>query len=168
TQWLTDDGKVEWFGQDLFLPGVGLQLAFQRVWRGSVSSYAGPLGGSWDFTWNKRLSDTGINTSVTFNDMGRSETYTYSSGYVSPAGRYDSLVRQTTPNPDEYTRTDREGITETYVYDTDNGSITWYRLKKIEDLNNNTLTVFYDGNRNLTKVTDTLARDTTIAYDGND
>lgn len=32
TQWLTDEGKVEWFAQDLFLPGVGLQLAFQRVW----------------------------------------------------------------------------------------------------------------------------------------
>ena len=37
-QWLSDEGKVEWFAQDLFMPGVGLQLAFQRAWRGSVTS----------------------------------------------------------------------------------------------------------------------------------
>src|SRR5262245_47283651 len=167
-QWLTEEGKIQWFANDLHIPGVGLQLDFQRVWRGSVSSYYGPLDNRWDFAWNKRLTDTDVNTAVTFYDMGRSEAYSYSSGLVSPAGRYDALVRQTTPNPDEYTRTDREGIVETYEYDTDNGSITWYRLKEIKDLNNNTLTFAYDGNRNLTKVTDTLARDTTIAYDGND
>jgi RHS repeat-associated protein len=171
TQWLTDEGKVEWFVQDLFVPGVGLQLAFQRVWRGSVTGYDGPLGNSWDFAWNKHLSEPNSTSNVTFYDMGRKETYTYSLGsFTSPAGRYDSLVRQTTPNPDEYTRTDREGSTETYEYDiTDVNTVTWYRLKTIADLNGNTLTFAYDStSKNLTKVTDTLARDTTIAYDGND
>jgi YD repeat-containing protein len=168
TQWLSDKGRVEWFARDLFVPGVGLHLALDRVWRGSLDAYDGPLGQQWEFSWNKRLSEPNATGNVTFYDMGRSETYTYSAGtFTSPAGRYDALVRQTTPNPDEYTRTDREGLVETYEYDTTSG-VTWYRLKSIADLNGNAQTYFYDGNRNLTKVTDTLARDTTLAYDGSD
>ena len=170
-QWLTNDGRVEWFAQDAYVPGVGLPLLFQRVWRGSVSTYDGPLGKDWEFSWNKRLSEPNSTSNVTFYDFGRKETYSYSAGsFTSPSGRYDSLVRQTAPNPDEYTRTDREGITETYEYDiTDVNTVTWYRLKTIADLNGNTLTFAYDStSKNLTKVTDTLSRDTTLAYDGND
>ena len=168
--WLPFKGKIEWAARDLFMPGVGLDLSFDRIWRGSVSAFDGPLGQQWEFNWNKRLFEPDATSDVTFYEDGRKETYTYSAGnFTSPAGRYDSLVRQTTPNPDEYTRTDREGIQETYEFDTNSGStVTWYRLKEIKDLNANTLTFAYDGSRNLTKVTDTLDRDTTLAYDGSD
>ena len=168
--WLPFKGKIEWAARDLYIPGVGLDLSFDRVWRGSVSAFDGPLGLQWEFNWNKRLFEPDATSNVTFYEGGRKETYTYSAGnFASPAGRYDSLVRQTTPNPDEYTRTDREGIQETYEFDTNSGStVTWYRLREIKDLNNNTLTFAYDGGRNLTKVTDTLSRDTTLSYDGND
>ena len=168
--WLPFKGKIEWAARDLFMPGVGLDLSFDRIWRGSVSAFDGPLGQQWEFTWNKRLFEADATSNVTFYEGGRKETYTYSAGsFTSPAGRYDTLARDTTPNPDEYTRTDREGIKETYEFDTNSGStVTWYRLKEIKDLNNNTLSFTYDGSRNLTKVTDTLARDTTLSYDGND
>jgi RHS repeat-associated protein len=170
SNWLPFKGKVEWSARDLFMPGVGLDLSFVRTWRGSVSAFDGPLGLQWEFNWNKRLFEPDATSDVTFYEGGRKETYTYSAGtFTSPVGRYDTLTRVTAPNPDEYARTDREGIKETYEFDTNSGNtVTWYRLKEIKDLNDNTLTFAYDGSRNLTKVTDTLARDTTLSYDGND
>jgi RHS repeat-associated protein len=168
--WLPFKGKIEWEARDLYMKGVGLDLSFERIWRGSVSAFDGPLGQRWEFTWNKRLFEPDATSNVTLYDAGRNETYTYSAGtFTSPAGRYDSLARLTTPNPDEYSRTDRTGMKETYEYDTNSGtSVTWYRLKEVRDLNDNTLTFAYDGSRNLTKATDTLSRDTTLSYDGND
>jgi YD repeat-containing protein len=168
TLWLTNGGALEWFDRDVYVPGVGLPLMLQRVYRGSVSSYAGPLGQRWEFNWNKRLF-VEADDDVVFHELGRHETYDEDSGdYASPAGRYDTLVLDTGPDPDEYTRTDKQGITEAYEYDSDEAGTTWYRLAEIADLNGNTLSFLYDGGSHLTTVTDTLARDTTLAYDGLD
>ena len=96
--------------------------------------------------------------------MGRTETYDEASGvYTSPAGRYDTLAKNTTPNPDVFTRTDKYGVVETYE---DEGS-GWFRLIEIKDTNDNTLSFTYNGSDQLTTVTDSLGRDTTLTYDGN-
>jgi len=163
--WISYRGRVEWTDNDLMMAGVGLPLIFQRIYRGSVATYDGPLGGQWEFNWNKRFvyDTSGGSTRAWFYEMGRREEYPYTgSAYTSPIGRYDTLVRTGTP---EYVRTDREGIVETYEQEP--SAATSFRLKKIEDLNNNTLTFSYDGSSLLTKVTDTLARDTTLAFDTN-
>jgi hypothetical protein len=76
TLWLTHDGAIEWFDTDLTMPGVGLHLAFTRVYRGSVSGYAGPLGAQWEFNWNRRISQTQAGEDAILYDMGRKETYT--------------------------------------------------------------------------------------------
>jgi hypothetical protein len=129
--WLTNGGRVEWAERDLNLRGVGLPLTLDRIFRGSVTGYDGPLGGHWEFNWNKRLYEEG-DSDVVFHDMGRTETYDESSGsYTSPAGRYDTLAKDTSPDPDVFTRTDKYGVVETYE---DEGS-GWYRLTEIEDLN---------------------------------
>ncbi|CAN0273094.1 unnamed protein product, partial [Ectocarpus fasciculatus] len=161
--WLSRNGALEWADSDAFVRGVGLDLSFQRMWRSSVTTYDGPLGNQWEFTWNKRLFEESDND-VVFHEMGRKETYNEASGtYSSPAGRYDTLAKDTGPNPDIFTRTDKYGVVETYE---DEGS-GWYRLTEIEDTNDNALTFAYDTNAKLTAVTDTLARDTTLAYDTN-
>jgi RHS repeat-associated protein len=163
--WISYKGRVEWTDNDLRMPGVGLPLIFQRIYRGSVATYDGPLGHEWEFNWNKRIEyDTsGGTTRAWFYELGRREEYPYSGGsYSSPIGRYDTLTRTGTP---EYVRTDREGIVETYEQEP--GAAASFRLKEIEDLDSNTLTFFYDSDSILTKVTDTLARDTTLAHDSN-
>jgi len=155
---------VEWSERDLSLRGVGLPLSFERIFRGSVTSYAGPLGSSWEFSWNKRLFEE-TSGDVSFYDMGRIDLYTEDSGdYTSPAGRYDLLEKDTGPSPDIFTRTDKFGTVETYEDEGDD----WFRLKTIVDTNGNTLTFGYDAYSRLTTVTDTLSQVTTIAYDGND
>ena len=112
--WLPNGGMVVWTDTDLALPGVGLPLTFERVWRGSVTGYDGPLGLEWEVNWNKRLFEEG-DDDVVFYEMGRAETYDESSGsYTSPAGRYDTLAKDTTPDPDVFTRTDKWGVVETY------------------------------------------------------
>ncbi|MGQ0553764.1 MAG: glycosyltransferase [Planctomycetota bacterium] len=162
--WLTYKGRLEWSETDAYLPSVGLPLLFQRIYRGSVEGYDGPLGKQWEFNWNRRLYEEG-DSDVVVLDMGRAETYDESGGsYTSPAGRYDTLAKNTHPNPDEMTRTDREGIVETYV---DEGG-GWFRLKSMADLNSNALAFAYDSNGLLTKVTDSLSRDHTLSYDAND
>jgi YD repeat-containing protein len=170
TLWLTNDGAIEWFDTDLVMPGVGLHLAFTRVYRGSVSSYAGPLGDQWEFNWNKRLAQNTTTSDVVFYEMGRKEDYVEDTGtFTSPPGRYDTLVFNATPDPDEFTRTDKYGIVETYELDeADVSGEDWYRLASIEDLSGNAIAFAYDGDGLLTTVTDTLDRDTTLAYDGND
>jgi len=163
--WISYRGRVEWTDNDLMMPGVGLPLIFQRIYRGSVSSYNGPLGKEWEFNWNKRIEydASGGGTRAWFYEMGRREEYAYTgSVYTSPIGRYDTLTRTGTP---EYIRTDREGIAETYEQEP--SAAASFRLRKIEDLNGNTLTFSYDGSSLLTKVTDSLARDTTLAFDSN-
>lgn len=164
--WISYKGRLEWTVNDLMLPGVGLPLIFQRIWRGSVSSYDGPLGKEWEFNWNKRLNydASGSPTRVWFHELGRREDYVLSGGaYTSPIGRYDTLTRTATP---EYWRTDREGVKEVYEQEAADG--TWFRLKSITDLNGNALAFAYDASSLLTKVTDTLAQDTTLAWDAND
>jgi len=164
--WISYKGRLEWTDNDLMLPGVGLPLIFQRIYRGSVSSYAGPLGAEWEFNWNKRVKydSSGSPTKALFYEQGRREEYTLSAGsYTSPIGRYDVLTRTATP---EYWRTDREGIKE--VYEQEASDATWFRLKSMTDLNGNRLTCYYDANSRLTKVRDTLDQDTTLAFDGND
>jgi YD repeat-containing protein len=170
TLWLTHDGAIEWFDTDLSMPGVGLHLIFTRVYRGSVAGYAGPLGAQWEFNWNRRISQTNATANAIFYELGRKETYTYNAGdFDSPAGRYDTLEFDDTPDPDVFTRTDKYGIVETYEFDEEDGSgEDWYRLASIEDLNGNAITFAYDGDGRLTAVTDTLDRDTTLSYDGND
>ncbi|HEX5009896.1 MAG TPA: RHS repeat-associated core domain-containing protein [Planctomycetota bacterium] len=164
--WISYKGRLEWTDNDLMLPGVGLPLIFQRIYRGSVSSYAGPLGSEWEFNWNKRIKyDTsGSPTKALFYEEGRRDEYTLSgSTYTSPIGRYDVLTRTATP---EYWRTDREGVKE--VYERDSSDNTWFRLKTMTDLNGNRLSCSYDSNSRLTKVRDTLDQDTTLAFDSND
>src|SRR5262249_12326946 len=39
THWLSYKGRLEWAERDLMLKGAGLPLIFQRMYRGSVSSY---------------------------------------------------------------------------------------------------------------------------------
>src|SRR5262249_22530564 len=115
--WVSYKGRLEWTDNDEMLPGVGLPLIFQRIYRGSVSSYAGPLGNEWEFNWNKRINyDTsGSPTHAWFYEQGRREDYQLSAGsYTSPIGRYDVLTRTATP---EYWRTDREGVKEVYESD---------------------------------------------------
>ncbi|MCB9892788.1 MAG: RHS repeat protein, partial [Planctomycetes bacterium] len=161
--WLTNEGRMEWAERDLSFPGVGMNLTFERVWRGSVTTYDGPLGGEWEFSWNTRLFEDSGTDDVTVYEMGRTETYTESGGsYTSPVGRYDTLSKDTGPNPDVFTRTDKYGLVETY----EDESSGWYRLVSIVDTNDNTLSFSYDGSSQLTSVSDTLSRDTTLAYDG--
>jgi hypothetical protein len=68
--WLSYEGKVEWGDSDAFVPGVGLHLSFERMWRGSVSAYDGPLGLGWEFNWNKRLFEE-ADSDVVFYELGR-------------------------------------------------------------------------------------------------
>jgi RHS repeat-associated protein len=163
--WISYKGRLEWTDNDLMLPGVGLPLIFQRIYRGSVSSYAGPLGNEWEFNWNKRVvyDASGSPTRAWFYEQGRREDYQLSGGnYTSPIGRYDNLTRTGTP---EYWRTDREGVKE--VYEQEPADATKFRLKTITDLNGNRISCLYDSDSLLTKVRDTLDQDTTLAFDTN-
>ncbi len=164
TLWLPNDGRLQWSAIDMVLPGVGSSLSFQRIYRGTVSAYDGPLGNRWDFNWNVRLYEDG-NNDITAYEMGRFDVYDEVSGnYTEPAYRYDTMAK----SGGEVTRTDKWGSEEIFEADDPSG---WYRIKSIEDLNSNTITFAYDSagnNSNLTKVTDTLGQDATLSYDTSD
>ncbi|MEK6851333.1 MAG: DUF6531 domain-containing protein, partial [Candidatus Thermoplasmatota archaeon] len=145
----------------MVIPGRGIPFAFTRTYR-SASSYDGPLGFGWDFTYNERLTGASGANVTRLDGMGRSDVYVWvpaTSSWTAPAGFYDKLEYQA--GPDTFTITDRYKTVRTF----ENRGGT-YRLKTLADRNGNTLTFGFNASHQLITVTDTLNRVINFVYTG--
>ncbi|MEK7866084.1 MAG: DUF6531 domain-containing protein, partial [Planctomycetota bacterium] len=142
---------------DMGIPGRGLPFAVIRTYR-SGSSYNGPLGYGWDFTYNERLSGTSGADVTRFDGTGRSDRYAWNEGtWTAPAGFYDRLTFDGAS--DTFTITDRYGTVRRFAR-----RGTLYRLSELRDLNENSLSFHYNTEDQLDIVTDTLGREVHFTY----
>jgi YD repeat-containing protein len=150
-------GEFVWTVTDMTIPGRGFPFQFSRTYRSS-SSYNGPLGYGWTHSYDQRLSGSPGSSMTLYDGTGRADVYACSSGtYISPAGCYDRLEYQS--SPDTFTLAGRYGTIRTFGL---KGSV--YKLTQIEDRNGNVLTLNYDGSNRLSTIVDTLGRTITFTY----
>src|SRR5262245_44596551 len=125
---------MEWSENDISLPGMANDLVLNRINRGSVTYYDGPMAG-WDFNWNSRLTKFGSGyASFELDDCGRKETYVYDGTHgtwTPPAGRYETI---TASDAAHITRTDKYGIEQAYLNDS---PTNWLHLASVTDLHGN-------------------------------
>ncbi len=124
----------------------------------SLDTTTGTLGKGWTYNYNTTITDNG-NILVLKEGDGR-RVYFHSSGTNTYSPDFSSGSHSTiTKNPDgSYILTEKTGIK--YDYNS-NGS-----LIRITDRNNNTLTFTYTGS-DLTSITESSGRTTTLTYDSN-
>ena len=141
--------------QDLYIPGRGLGLSFERSYN-SREDYNGPLGYGLTLNYNiylEKLSDTEIKIKGG-DGAGHYFIKTVNDDYASVTGD-DTTI---TENPDS-----------TYTYISRNGTRYQFnnvgKLLSITDRNSNALSFGYDGNQNLISVTDGAGRQITFDYD---
>ena len=154
-----DRGEFFEYKTDLSIPGrpgadAMLHYSFQRFYRNQITIDS-PLGQKWDHNYFEHLQ-LEIDGGVThFNGLGRSDKYLKNNlgNFVAPALFFTTLGRK----PDgSYLLRYNNGTTKTF--DTDG------KLLKILDRNNNFMSFFYNAQRQLIRVNDTLGRDILYQY----
>jgi RHS repeat-associated protein len=154
-----DRGEFFEFRTDLSIPGrpgadATLHYSFQRFYRNQITTDS-PMGHKWDHNYFEHLQ-LEIDGGVThFNGLGRSDKYLKNNlgNFAAPPLFFTTLVR----NPDgTYLLRYNNGTTKTF--DTDG------KLLKVVDRNNNSMSFFYNAQRQLVRVNDTLGRDILYQY----
>ena len=153
----TATGNYNYEATDLRVPGRGIDIEFARSYN-SQDNTLGPLGNGWSHTFNIYLSDITPGRALVHYSDGKVLEYLVQSGTDSfkPSypGYYDTLVRNgdgtwALKKPDQ----------KKYQFDSSG------RLTRIEDRNNNQISLSYSGN-NLSHVTDTVGRTFNFTYSG--
>ena len=175
-----NSGELYQYVEDLRIPGRGIDFVFARKYRSGVI-YEGPLGNSWDHTYNRRLVlVTGQNSStlphatlprepqpgdvLRMDGLGRPDMYQIQpdGSFLAPIGYYTRLETSTDGGYIEY---DRRGGAAIYAPPTTSGLSV---LVAKRDRNGNELRFTYDAQGRLDTVVDTLGRVIDYAYDGQD
>ena len=175
-----NSGELYQYVEDLRIPGRGIDFVFARKYRSGVI-YEGPLGNSWDHTYNRRLVlVTGQNSStlphatlprepqpgdvLRMDGLGRPDMYQIQpdGSFPAPIGYYTRLETSTDGGYIEY---DRRGGAAIYAPPTTSGLSV---LVAKRDRNGNELRFTYDAQGRLDTVVDTLGRVIDYAYDGQD
>lgn len=140
--------------EDLYLPGTGFPLRFART-HNSRDTLSGPLGYGWTHTYNAQLEEQEDGSVTETDPEGKRLTFTRNEdgSYTAPEGYEDELIKE----PDgSFTLEKKNG----FVWIFGSGG----QLEEISDPNGNAITFSYtDGN--LTAITDTAGRETTLSYD---
>lgn len=143
---------------DLSIAGVGPQLELTRTYN-SADQRIGIFGRGWTSTYETRAFENCVTKDVTilFGD-GRRETH-YSNGaggYITPPGYTNHLVKNGTSG---WTLTSNEGVVRTFRADG--------RMTSIADADGQSLTLTWNGSKQLTLVTDTISgRSLSFTYSG--
>jgi len=154
-------GAFTYENQDLFIPGRGLSINFNRYYN-NQDDYDGPLGYGWNHSYNIILypaNDGRDDYVIRRNPTGRLDSFKKlpSGDYESPAGIYDIL----TEDGDNYVITQKHGTK--YTFNSTTGG-----LLSIKDRNDNEITFEYDpGNGKLLTIIDTTGRQTSLYYNSN-
>ncbi len=144
---------------DLAVRGRGLSFQFARYYN-SLDSYSGPLGPSWNHTYNILLATNSANGEVTIRQADGSTVLFAPSGggnYTAATIGLSDTLRQNADGTFTLTHKNRTALNFT----------TTGHLASIVDRNGNTQTLSYDSSGNLISVTDTVGRVFTFAYNGN-
>src|SRR5207248_905676 len=131
---------------DCVIPGAGIDFAFRRTYR-SKAIYDGPLGSSWDHSYNLwigKLTDTMLVAST-----GTLQQFTYSrhpnygqegfSYWVPPDGLFDVIVASN----DSFERRTPDG--SHFIYEPHGSVEDFHRLARIVDRFGNFLSFQYNG-----------------------
>ncbi len=137
--WLTEE--------DLSVMARGFPIFQVRTYN-SRSTYNGPLGFGWTFTYGEHLEQQPDGSALYREGDGTEHLFTLdgSGGYVRPPGKHLAL----TQDSGGFTLGTKQGQSSRFALDG--------RLLSIADRNGNTVTLGYDGSGNLSTVTDAAGR----------
>jgi YD repeat-containing protein len=145
---------------DIDIPGRGFNFRFVRRHVSGIA-YDGPLGQSWDFTYNMRIVVDGDGDAWLHDGTGRADEFDLSGGtFTTPTGRFEELT--SSGSPANFSLTKPNGTV--YTFDAATGNC---KLESITDRAGNAMSFSYDGEARLSTVTDTLGRTITLGYDSN-
>ncbi|MBI5748485.1 MAG: hypothetical protein HZA00_05110 [Nitrospinae bacterium] len=141
--------------QELFTSkSTGLSVSM-TLYYNSLYSGSGHIGTGWTHSYDITLKEFS-DGSILFREGNDRRLYTLSgSNYINQAGDYSTLIKNVDAT---YLLTKKDGVK--YIFDTAS------KLTKVEDRLGNTMTFVYTGN-NLTEITDSVGRKTTLSYDSN-
>jgi RHS repeat-associated protein len=154
----TATGNFTYEQEDLFIAGVGLNFSFTRYYN-SQSGVSGPMGYGWSHSYRVTLSIGGDGTATIRYSDGHEQKFLPdgSGGFLAPPDAFDTL---TSNGGGTYSLVTRDQIE--YLLDG-----TTERLLSISDLNDNTITLVYDANGDLDRITDTVGRVIEVTCDAN-
>jgi len=142
--------------QDLYIPCRGFPIDLTFTYNSSTTGFDLGYGPGWSMTYSMICKPEGSNVIIRTGD-GRKDIYTFNgSGYVAPAGIFDTLTEYM---PGKYKLVTKHGIS--YFFD----NLIHHRLTSIVDPNNNTLTVAYTDSLPTT-ITDPSGRSISLNYTG--
>ncbi len=146
-------GNMYEIKEDLNLPGKGFPLQFVRTYN-SQDTLRGPLGYGWTHNYNAQLEEDSDGSVTEIDPEGRRLTFTSNADgtYAAPGGYEDKLTKEADGS---FTLKKKNGFVWSFGGEG--------RLKKISGPNGNTMTFSYT-NGNLTGITDTAGRETTLVY----
>jgi RHS repeat-associated protein len=146
-------GNYSYSNTDISVPTRGLPLEFTRYYN-SKNKGTSPLGIGWSHSYSSYLRfNTDASVDVIHPDGKQVRYESTSTGYVSLAGFYEKLVKNTDGT---YTLSFEDE--SQYHYDA-NG-----KLIRQVDKNGNSLTLAYDGSGNLSTVKDDSGRSLSLSY----
>lgn len=144
---------------DFFLPGTGFPLEVTFTYN-SGSFFNGRYGFGWQLNHNLRYVTNSVNENIiVVKEDDQTDIFVEDSigSYIPTYSVMDSLSQETVG----YKLTSKYGIK--YYFD----SPDHHYVTRIEDLNVNTLTLTYNINKELTKISDTCGREFILNYAGN-
>ncbi|MBM3149476.1 MAG: hypothetical protein FJZ88_05535, partial [Chloroflexi bacterium] len=152
-------GNYTYQHTDLSIPGRGLPVTLERTYNSITPSVTsdGPFGYGWTHAYALTNTQETTSTVMVKNQDGRLDRFTDagSGNYTPPPGTFNTLTK----NPDgTYTLVHKDQTR--YNFNLQG------RLATIVDKNGNTTTLTYTGN-DLTQITDSAGRLTTLACDAN-
>lgn len=138
---------------DLYLPGRGMPLRFERTYN-NLDTREGPLGYGWTHNFDTSLEENADGSATLRDPEGSHLVFAKNPDgtYSAPKSVHDELTK----NADGSLKLRKKDGVE-WIFGTDG------KLRKIRDPNGNAIDLAYDAGGRLTKLVDTAGRETTLS-----